>query len=191
VDAVQGRILPGVDPAGNAADMTRLREYNIPTLDHGLEYREIRGLTGTNMSFTRAVLERVGFFNPKLGPGASGFSEDTEYSMRIRQAGFKIGYAPQAVVYHELDPARCGREYNRAVEYRKGMSRSIYRHDSILFRVVPDLVVNCIRFGCYRLLGKRQKVFKTEGRILKCWGYLAGKFRQLGVCKSRGAKRAL
>jgi GT2 family glycosyltransferase len=189
VGAVQGRILPGLDPAGNSADLTRLREYNIPVFDRGLEYKEIRGLTGTNMSFTRAVFETVGFFDARLGPGASGFSEDTEYSLRIRNAGFKIGYAPHAVVYHALDPTRYGREYNRAAEYRKGMSRSIYRHDPILFRVLPDLLANCVRYGCYRLLGKNQKAFKAEGRILKRCGYLARKLRALPVFKSRGAIR--
>src|SRR5207245_695562 len=45
--------------------------------------------------------------------------------MRVRKAGFRIGYAPHAVAYHELSPQRYGREYNRRVQYRKGMSRSI------------------------------------------------------------------
>lgn len=177
-DALQGRVLPGVDSEGKPADPARLREYNIPLIDYGSDYREIRGLTGTNMSFKRAVFERVGFFDPRLGPGASGFSEDTEYSMRIRKAGYKIGYTPHAIVYHELSRARYGREYNRMVEYRKGLSRSLYRHDSIIFRVIPDLVANCVRYGIYRILGLRQKVYKTEGRIMKCWGYLMGKIRQ-------------
>jgi GT2 family glycosyltransferase len=174
-DAVQGRILPGVDPEGNPADRSRLREYNIPMIDYGSDYREIRGLTGTNMSFKKKVFEQIGFFDPRLGPGASGFSEDTEYSMRIRRAGFKIGYTPHAVVYHELNPERYGRAYNRMVEYRKGLSRSIYRRDSIAFRVVPNLLANCLRYGLYSLVGNRQKAFKTEGRVMKCWGYLMGK----------------
>jgi len=177
-DAVQGRILPGVDPQGRAADLSRLREYNIPFIDYGDGYRQIRGLTGTNMSFKREVFEKVGFFDPRLGPGAAGFSEDTEYSIRIRKAGFKIGYTPHAVVYHELNPIRYGRDYNRLVEYRKGVSRSIYRRDSIAFKVIPDLVANCLRYGLYSLLGKTQKAYKTEGRILKCWGYLVGKIRR-------------
>jgi len=173
--AMQGKILPGRDSAGRPADPARLREYNIPHIDYGEQTREIRGLTGTNMSFKREVFGAVGFFDVRLGPGAAGFSEDTEYSIRIRKAGFKIGYAPDAIVYHELTPGRYGREYNRMVEYRKGLSRSLYREDSILFRVIPNLAANCLRYGFYRLLGKTQKAYKTEGRIMKCWGYLAGK----------------
>ena len=177
-DAMQGRVLPGVDVDGKTADPKRLREYNIPIIDYGGEVREIRGLTGTNMSLKRAVFDKVGEFDTRLGPGAAGFSEDTEYSIRIRKAGFKIGYTPHAVVYHELSPARYGREYNRTVEYRKGLSRSVYRNDSIFLRVLPDLAVNCVRYGVYRLLGKTQKAYKTEGRIMKCWGYLSGKVRR-------------
>ena len=177
-DAVQGRVLPGVDLDGKPADPNKLREYNIPIIDYGDQICEIRGLTGTNISFKREVFERVGRFDTRLGPGAAGFSEDSEYSIRIRQAGFKIGYTPDAVAYHELSPARYGREYNRKVEYQKGFSRSLYRTDSIVFNVLPNLVANCIRYPLYCLLGKTQKAYKTEGRIMKCWGYLAGKVRR-------------
>jgi GT2 family glycosyltransferase len=184
-DAVQGRVLPGVDPSGAPADRSRLWEYNIPIIDCGPSYLEIRGLTGTNMSFKRAVFEKVGFFNPHLGPGAAGFSEDTEYSIRIREAGFKIGYTPWAVAYHELNPARYGRSYNRMVEYRKGLSRSTYRCDSIVFRAIPELLVNCFRYGLYCLLGLRRKAYKTEGRIMKQWGYLTGKMRGVRSAESK------
>jgi GT2 family glycosyltransferase len=175
--AIQGRILPGRDRNGNPADPSRLREYNIPLIDYGDKIVAIRGLTGTNMSFNRRVFEKVGFFDTRLGPGAAGFSEDTEYSIRIRKAGFTIGYTPYAVVYHELDPSRYGRFYNRDVEYRKGLSRSLYRRESILIRVLPDLLANCVRYCMYRILGLHQKAYKTEGRILKCWGYLVGRVR--------------
>jgi glycosyltransferase involved in cell wall biosynthesis len=177
-DAMQGRVLPGVDLDGKPANPNKLREYNIPIIDYGEEVRECRGLTGSNMSFKREVFAKVGGFDTRLGPGAAGFSEDTQYSLRIRQAGFKIGYTPHAVVYHELSPTRYGREYNRRVEYRKGVSRSVYRTDSILFKVLPNLAANCVRYGVYRFLRKTQKAYKTEGRIMKGWGYLAGKIRR-------------
>jgi glycosyltransferase involved in cell wall biosynthesis len=186
-DAIQGKILPGTDPDGRPADPSRLREYNIPYIDYGAEVREIRGLTGTNGSFKREVFENVGFYDTRLGPGASGFSEDSEYSMRIRQAGFKIGYAPHAVVYHELDPARYGLAVKREVQYRKGLSRSVYRTDSILFNVLPNLFANCARFALYRLFGASQKAYRTEGRIMKYWGYLAGRLqRKSGGADGRG-----
>jgi glycosyltransferase involved in cell wall biosynthesis len=177
-DAVQGRILPGVDFEGRPADPNKLREYNIPIVDYGEDVCEIRGLLATNVSFKREVFEKVGFYDARLGVGASGFGEDTEFSMRIRKGGFKIGYTPHAVVYHELNPARYGRGYNRMAQYRKGVSRNLYRQDSIVFSVLPNLLVNCVRFGFYRISGKSQKAYKTEGRIMKYWGYLAGKMHR-------------
>jgi glycosyltransferase involved in cell wall biosynthesis len=184
--AIQGRIFPGKDPDGRSANPEWLRQYNIPLIDHGDEMTAIRGLTGTNMSFKREVLERVGLFDTRLGPGAAGFSEDTEFSARIREAGFEIGYTPEAIVYHELDPGRYGRAYNRNVEFRKGLSRSIYRRDSVVFRIVPDLVVNCLRYVIYRLLGRTQKAFKAEGRLMKSWGYLIGRLRRRTSIRTPG-----
>jgi hypothetical protein len=40
---------------------------------------------------------------------------------------------------------------------------------------VPSLLFNGVRFCLYSLVGRRQKAFKTEGRLLKSWGYLMGK----------------
>ena len=182
--AMQGRILPGKDPEGRTVDQKRLRDYNIPLIDYGDEIREIRGLTGTNMSFKRQVLDCVGFFDPRLGPGAAGFSEDTEFSMRVRKAGFKIGYTPHAVVYHELNPNRYGRAYNRQVEYRKGLSRSVYRRDSIVFNVGPNLFANSVRLVIYRCLGKADKAYKAEGRLYKGLGYIAGKLHRVSTART-------
>lgn len=186
-DAVQGKVLAGLDPEGKSANISRLREYNIPIVDHGDASCEIRGFTGTNISLKREIFERVGLFDTRLGPGASGFSEDTEYSKRIRQAGLKIGYAPNAIAYHELNPERYGSSYNRSVHYRKGISRSIYRQDSVLFRILPDLIVDCFRYLAYTTAGRRQKTYKTEGRIAKNCGYIAGKVRKqmLQIRRSR------
>ena len=109
---------------------------------------EFAAFTGTNISFKREVFEKVGLFDTRLGPGASGFSEDTEYSRRIRQVGFKIGYAPNAIVYHELNPERYGSSYNRKVQYRKGVSRSIYRE-----RIGNDACVAGLSRQLFSLLG--------------------------------------
>lgn len=177
-DAVQGRVLPGTDAEGRIAEPDKLHEYNIPIVDYGAAICQIRGWTGANVSFRRQVFERIGYFDPRLGPGASGFSEDTEYSMRMRQAGFTIGYSPFAIVFHELDPRRYGRAYNRAVHYRKGYSRSLYRKRSIAFHVLPNLLVNCIRFGFYGALGKCAEAYRTEGKILRYWGFLIGRAKR-------------
>lgn len=175
-DALQPRVLPGTDPEGRSADMARLYIYNIPVIDYGDAARDLRGLTGVIMSFRREVMERAGTFDERLP--ASGYEGDTDISRRIREKGFSIGYAPRVVAYHELDPKRYGIGYARLSQYRKGLSRSLYGPDSILFNVVPNLCASAVRYAMYRLFAKEEKVYKTEKRIMKYWGYLVGRIQR-------------
>jgi len=55
---------------------------------------------GANMAFRREIFEKVGEFDPRLGAGAAGCSEDSELWYRILAAGWRCQYQPAAVVYH-------------------------------------------------------------------------------------------
>lgn len=56
---------------------------------------------GANMAFRRAVLERIGGFDPALGAGTPCLSaEDTDALCRASAAGFAGAYDPRPVVYH-------------------------------------------------------------------------------------------
>ena len=68
-------------------------------------------LVGANMAFRRKAFEKYGYFDPRLGAGASGFGEETEISMRLMDAGEKIYYQPEALIYHEYDEERFTWEY--------------------------------------------------------------------------------
>lgn len=176
-DALQPRVLPGTDPEGKPADMSRLHEYNIPVVDHGDSIRDRRGLTGVIMSFRRPVIEKAGGFDERLP--ALAYHGDTDLSRRIREAGFSIGYTPHVVAFHELNPNRYGIRYARLFQYRKGLSRSLYARDSILRDVVPNLLANMPRYMFYRATGNKKKIYKTEMRIMKYWGYLVGRFQRM------------
>jgi cellulose synthase/poly-beta-1,6-N-acetylglucosamine synthase-like glycosyltransferase len=56
---------------------------------------------GANMAFRKSVFDAVGYFDERLGAGASGCSEDSELWFRILMNGFNIHYNPRAVIYHE------------------------------------------------------------------------------------------
>jgi GT2 family glycosyltransferase len=177
-DALQGRVLPGVDPWGMPADPKRIYYYNIPVVDRGERIREINALVGAHMTFRRKVFEKVGLLDAGLGVGASGFGEDNEFSRRARAAGFKIGYTPHAVVYHELDPNRYGSKYNRGVRYRMGVSESLYQRQSLLGNVIPKVFKYSLRWMFYRMSFQRRRAYKAEGRLMKSWGYLIGRLKQ-------------
>lgn len=55
---------------------------------------------GANMALRREALERVGGFDARLGAGAAGCSEDSEFWYRLLAEGFTCRYEPAAVVYH-------------------------------------------------------------------------------------------
>lgn len=55
---------------------------------------------GANMAFRRQIFDQVGGFDERLGAGASGCSEDSEFWYRILAAGWSCRYEPMAVVYH-------------------------------------------------------------------------------------------
>ncbi|MGA3179076.1 MAG: glycosyltransferase family 2 protein [Verrucomicrobiota bacterium] len=66
-------------------------------------------LIGASMAFHRRVLDRVPLFDPELGPGALGFGDDGLFSWQLEEAGFRIGYAPEALVTHHPDASRLSR----------------------------------------------------------------------------------
>ena len=56
---------------------------------------------GANSAFRKDIFEKVGYFDERLGAGASGCSEDSEMWYRILLKGAVIKYNPRAIVYHE------------------------------------------------------------------------------------------
>lgn len=58
-------------------------------------------LAGGNMAAWRSAFEDVGLFDERLGPGTRWSSaEDNDLGFRLLEAGYRIHYAPDALVYH-------------------------------------------------------------------------------------------
>jgi GT2 family glycosyltransferase len=55
---------------------------------------------GANMALRREVFDKIGGFDERLGAGAAGCSEDSEFWYRILHAGGVCRYEPGAIVYH-------------------------------------------------------------------------------------------
>lgn len=62
----------------------------------------IKTYPGCNLTIKKEILEKIGVFqeNLKSAAGVTRFAEDKEICARIRKAGFKILYNPNAVVFH-------------------------------------------------------------------------------------------
>jgi len=146
--AMKGRILPAEDLVGKIGpDWPYL---DLPIVDHGDCVVEVRGVLGANMAFRAAALAKVGLFDERLGPGASGHEEETEMSMRLRRAGLRIGYAPQAIVYHDVDPSRANRDRFIRIARERGRSRVLHERHS-RGRVAVELAVARARLGLAHL----------------------------------------
>lgn len=147
--AMKGRILPIEDLKAAAGD--KWVYLDLPIVDHGEAVVEVRGVMGANMAFRAGALHAVGPFDERLGPGASGHEEETEISARLKRAGYRIGYAPRAAVYHEVDPARADRDRFIRIARERGRSRMLHEHHSAVDVTLKNLIASA-RLGTARLL---------------------------------------
>lgn len=79
---------------------------------------------GANMAVSRRVLERVPQFDSELGPGRLGLWEDTLFASQLLRAGYRLGFAADAVVIHHFDPARLTRRSLLQHAARQGRSHA-------------------------------------------------------------------
>lgn len=79
-------------------------------------------LVGANMSFRRCVVDKIGGFDVRLGPGRSGFFDDSEFSRRLRRAGFVQCYEPAALVQHVINSDRLTAAALRRMLFQLGVS---------------------------------------------------------------------
>jgi len=66
-------------------------------------------LVGANMAMIRECFDWVGGFDPTLGPGALGFSEEGLLERQIRARGGRIEFVEDAVAEHHFDSKRLER----------------------------------------------------------------------------------
>lgn len=100
VAAVSGRVLPlGPERPGTYAVSSRLSEECAAFERKGPPW--LAG-SGGNFAVRRAVWERLGGFDERLGAGTRGQSaEDMDFIYRMLAAGERVLYEPHAVIYHE------------------------------------------------------------------------------------------
>jgi len=168
--AMKGRILPGEDPTKIAG--INWVYLDLPLVDHGDEVIEVRGVIGANMAFLADALRAVGPFDERLGPGAAGHEEETEMSTRLRRAGYRIGYSPNAIVYHDVDPARADRSRFIRVARERGRCRMIHETHSRFDVNVKNAVASArlalasmLRVGAQRRAREERRLAVARGML--------------------------
>lgn len=170
--AMAGRVAAADDPIRKVGD--RWVYMDLPIFDRGDKIVEVRGVIGANMAFRADALARVGPFDERLGPGAGGHEEETEMSARLRRAGYRIGYAPAALVFHEVEPARANRERFLRVSRERGRCRMLHEKHSA-FDVLAKNAVAWVRLKLARAVGASiDRIAREERRAAVARGMFDG-----------------
>jgi GT2 family glycosyltransferase len=170
--AMAGRILPAEDPEAKVG--ANWMYLDLPIFDRGDHVVEVRGVLGANMAFRRSALDAVGLFDERLGPGAAGHEEETEMSQRLRRKGLRIGYAPDAVVYHEVDPRRADRDRFIRISRERGRCRMLHETHSA-FEVITKNAIAWTRLTIARSLhASLPRIAREERRLAVAHGMFDG-----------------
>lgn len=89
---------------------------------------------GGSMAFNRRVVEKIGYFNPKLGRKGAGKKRselfkgaETDYFHRLAETTDpRIFYDPRAIVYHSVKPFQLRKRYFRTIHFNAGYQRALY-----------------------------------------------------------------
>jgi len=176
----QGKIRTGLGDSPDPEVRRLLQRYRtIPQLEFSSDIGDLHSLNGANIAIRRTVFDRVGYFDERLGPGASGTSEDVELAQRIRKAGMKIAYMPRALVYHRVDRERLTEKYFKQTHWRQGASRFLMKK-----RSSAEIICNLIRasgqYGYFTLFGKERDRYRSKGRIYHYLGMMDAKRNHTG-----------
>ncbi len=137
-----------------------------------------RELVGANMAFSRKVVDTIGGFNTLLGPGRTGFFDDTEFSWRMAAAGFKTMYCPDAVVDHFPLASRMTRKSLRNEWFRHGVSAYVaFRYKEVTspthstYRLARQ-AIRCCKLRILDYIARR--AYRTTKDEMFLWMQLGG-----------------
>jgi glycosyltransferase involved in cell wall biosynthesis len=171
----QGRV--GLQsPAREDPEVQKLlqRYRTIPRIEYDRSLTEVHSLNGSNFFADRSVVKLVGGLDERLGPGASGTSEDIEFAQRLARSHIAIGYASEAVVYHRVDESRLTDEYFKQWHWQQGKSRLLIRDRSSV-EIRLDLARAWAQYVYYTLKGEDRKRYRSKGRIYHYRGMIDAK----------------
>lgn len=93
-------------------------------------------------------------------------------SLRLARAGFKIGYAPRALVYHEVDPARADRARFLRIARERGRCRMLHESHGAA-ELMANHAVAALRVWVARLARARpERMAREERRLAVAQGML-------------------
>lgn len=89
---------------------------------------DIEYVTGAAMAVRRQVINKVGLLDERFFPG---YYEDADYCVRVRQAGYKVRYVPQAVVIHHISTSTSQQWYRQRFYYYRNRLLFLLKYLSV------------------------------------------------------------
>ncbi len=123
-DAVVGRII--LSSELRRPWMTPMHEMWLAAVAEPADEAPI--LIGACMGVHRAVFERIGAFDEELGPGATGFGEETLLWRQMKEARMMILAVRDTHVVHHPDPSRLDRASWLAASRCFGLTDAYIKH---------------------------------------------------------------
>ena len=120
-EGVMGQILLADDllrPWMKADHKMALSAFDGPTTE----------LVGANMGLHRSVFQCIPGFDNELGPGISGFGEETLLTWQMEKAGLRLKWVPEAVVVHHPDVSRLSHSQWLNGSRKRGASMAYILH---------------------------------------------------------------
>lgn len=137
-------------------------------------------LVGAGMALHRDVLVQ-GVWDQRLGAGAPTFpfGEEQLFELVVRDAGARVGLAPDARVVHHPDPSRTTDDHYRRIAMQKGLSDAYLAHHwygERLRRPRLRLLRRRLRLWLYRRQASvgRPRSFEGELALIQSVGVARG-----------------
>ncbi len=100
-----------------------LAKYNMTFADPD-QLLEVDALSGSCMMIRNQVVKKIGLLDEDIFM----FGEDIDWCWRVKEAGFKVMYVPEAVVYHIHGASSRKRPVGTTINLHKGMEVFYRKH---------------------------------------------------------------
>ncbi|MDQ7857891.1 MAG: glycosyltransferase family A protein [Armatimonadota bacterium] len=123
VAMVTGRSLmagPHIPDLSGRPSLERAR-YRFPTHPRPV-------VNGHNMAIRAAIVETVGLYDTRLGPGEPFPAEDVDFTYRVLRAGYTVLRSPKPLVFHDHDRLTEEAAEARRLAYVQGWGAVLCKH---------------------------------------------------------------
>lgn len=153
-------------------------------LDHGPDERPLEGrdtpIYGGNFAFRRAVFDRIGDFDNRLGRKGSANvgGEDTEMYRRLLAHRCSVRWIPDAIINHRIQAPKLRRGYFLDLHFRQGRTEGAQARNT-QSRIPPRFIFPQLLRAFLRGLDARLKKGKKHSLRLEMnaayfYGYIVG-----------------